>query len=175
MNVRQEGLGICQKCGTPVMQAVNQPGVAGLCFGCSADAEPKTGRTVIVHESKEEKAQTGHATLSPTISSIEVVEHTVGEASALPKDPNAIRKAIQGKQKGVSGGVSTVAEIPTSDFAYNIPFNLEELEQGDCLVVLLKRLYDALDNSSFTTIKDAKRVMSLQDAIQKKIDKLRSK
>ena len=54
-----------------------------------------------------------------------------------------------------------------------ITVNVAELEQGDCLVVLLQRLYDALDNSSFTTIKEAKRVMAIQDAISKKIKKIK--
>lgn len=45
MNVKQEGLGKCPKCGTPVMQAVSGQAV---CFGCMADSEPKTGRTVVV-------------------------------------------------------------------------------------------------------------------------------
>lgn len=51
MNIRDEGLGHCQKCGTPIMQTINKPGAKGICFGCAADAEPKTGRTVVVtHE-----------------------------------------------------------------------------------------------------------------------------
>lgn len=174
MNVRQEGLGTCQKCGTPIMQAVNQPGIAGLCFGCVADAEPKTGRTVVVHETKQEQAQAGHQNLTPTLSRIEIVDHTVGEASALPKDPNALRKSIADKAKGTVTMPDTLvaqAQYDPNDLTINV--NVSELEQGDCLVVILQRLYDALDNSSFTTIKEAKRVMAIQEAITKKVNKLK--
>jgi hypothetical protein len=174
MNIRQEGLGTCQKCGTPIMQAINQPGIAGLCFGCSADAEPKTGRTVVVTETQQEKAQSGHQTLAPTLSKIEIVDHTVGKASALPKDPDAIRKAIAEK---AGGNLPMVAiqetAIPLDPNDLTVQVSIAELEQGDCLVVLLQRLYDALDNSSFTTIKEAKRVMSIQEAINKKIKKIK--
>ena len=173
MNVRQEGLGCCQKCGTPIMQAVNQPGIVGLCFGCSADAEPKTGRTVVVTESQQESARSGHLTLSPTLSKIEVVEHIVGTSSALPKDPEAVRKAIANKAKGVQSMSDGITDCEKQGlYSLNrltICIDIDELEQGDCLVVLLQRLYDALDNSSFTTIKEAKRVMTIQEAIQKKI------
>jgi hypothetical protein len=155
------------------MQAVNQPGIAGLCFGCSADAEPKTGHTVVVHESKEEKAQSGHATLSPTLTKIEMVEHLVGEASALPKDPNAIRKSIADKAKGITMPTVSETAVEYNPNTLVVSVTVDELEQGDCLVVLLQRLYDALDNSSFTTIKEAKKVMAIQDAITKKINKIK--
>jgi hypothetical protein len=173
MNIRQEGLGVCQKCGTPIMQAVNQPGVAGLCFGCSADAEPKTGRTVVVHESKQEQAQAGHQSLTPTLSKIEIVDHNVGQASALPKDPDAVRKAIADKAKGTVTMPDTKSVLPDDPNDLTINVNVAELEQNDCLLVLLQRLYDALDNSTFTTIKEAKRVMAIQEAITKKISKIK--
>lgn len=46
MNIKQVGHGTCPKCATPMMGGANGP----VCFGCMADAEPKTGRTVVVTE-----------------------------------------------------------------------------------------------------------------------------
>lgn len=53
MDVKQEGLGSCPICGTPVMQALGQGVTNGVCFGCLEKDAIKTGRNVVVTESDE--------------------------------------------------------------------------------------------------------------------------
>lgn len=149
MNIRDEGLGHCQKCGTPIMQTINKPGVKGVCFGCMADGEPKTGKTVVVtHE--EGTGLDGRVT-------IETVPHDVKAASPVV----------------ATGPKTTVPIKPAKAGEVQVSVTLEELSKGDALIVLLNRLNDALDNMPFSTMKDAKLVMAIQAGIERKLSKLK--
>jgi len=164
MNVQSEGLGSCQHCGSPIMQAIGQPGIKGVCLGCQVAAQPKTGRTVVVRSESGEGTALGKVTL-------EEVEHTPGSVSALPKDPAAVRKAIIDKAN--NKGVSVPIEGPSSIIIMNddrikIEFTVQDLTHGGIVNTLLQLTYEAIDNMPpFKTLKETKKAIKLQEDIEK--------
>lgn len=160
MNVREEGLGICGKCGTPIMQAIGQPGVKGVCFGCKGDGEEKTGRTVRV------VSETGEGLLGKVVT--EELDHVVGEASRVVANPEAVREAL--KQKAEAKGVAPVqAQVRVADrpALITVQFSIDELAQSGIVPTLLQLAYDAIDNMPpFPTMKETKRAIKLQEDIE---------
>ena len=159
MNVQQEGLGLCQKCGTPIMQAINQPGVKGMCFGCSEDGKPKTGHTTRV------ASETG-AGLAGRVE-LEELEHSVGVASHVVHDVDAVRKAIADKAKGI-GVTKTLQPAPSSSSELIITVSIEELLSHGITTTLLQLAYDAIDNMPpCPTLKETKKAIRLQEDIER--------
>lgn len=161
MNVQQEGLGLCTRCGSPIMQAIGQPGIKGVCLGCRASAEPKTGRTVVVTSETGEGTELGRVTLQE-------VEHQPGAVSPLPKDPEAIRKSIMDKAnaKGI-GGFEQLAVTVDVEGTINIKLTVDELMENGIVLVLLQSLYDAIDSMPpGKTIKETKRMIKLQEDVE---------
>ncbi len=160
MNVQSEGLGNCRLCGGPVMQAIGQPGVKGVCLACQAGAQPKTGHTVVVTSESGEGTALGKVTLQQ-------VEHNVGSDSALPKDPAAIRKAIMDKAN--AKGMSPLQEqlFPVPDGTIRIEFTVQDLTSNGIVTTLLQLAYDAIDNMPpFKTLKETKKAIKLQEDIE---------
>lgn len=164
MNIQQEGLGNCATCGSPIMKAIGQPGIKGVCLGCQAAAQPKTGKTVVV------TGETGEGSALGRVQTQEV-EHNPGVASALPKDPDAVRKAIQDKAnaKGITP-MPTVTAVPLpppeNDGKVHLALSIEELEEG-VVPALLHATYDAIDNMPpFKTLKETKKAIKVQETIE---------
>lgn len=167
MNIQQEGLGICSRCGTPIMQAINQPGVKGVCFGCQADGQAKTGRTVIVTN------EIGAGALGRV--ETQEVEHQVNPASPLVKDVAAVRAAIAAKAeaKGVAPMPTPVALEPEPQGTVTVKVTIDELHKGDVLVTLLHAIYDGIDNMPpFKTLKETKKAIAVQEAIEAQLAKI---
>ncbi len=94
----------------------------------------------------------------------EEVEHGVGGASALPKDPNAVRKAIMDKAnaKGV------VPPVPDPNDTIQIAVTFHQLYMDGIVTTLLQATYDAIDNMPpFKTLKETKKAIKLQEDIEK--------
>ncbi len=163
MNVQQEGLGSCTKCGTPIMQTIRQPGMKGICFGCAEDGKPKTGKTVVI------KSETGEGTALGKVT-LEQVEHNPGESSALPKDPEGLRKSIMDKAsaKGVATPVTVhPVDLPISEGTIRIEFTVQDLTDNGIVNSLLQLAYDAIDNMPpFKTLKETKKAIKLQEDIE---------
>lgn len=165
MNVQQEGLGVCTRCGTPIMQAIGQAGRKGICFGCAEDGKPKTGRTVVV------TSETGEGTALGSVK-LQEVEHNPGAASALPSDPAAVRKAIIDKANA-KGVTQVPVQEPQKDGFVNegkirIEFTIEDLTESGIVNSLLQLTYDAIDNMPpFKTLKETKKAIKLQEDIER--------
>jgi len=172
MNIQQEGLGVCTRCGTPIMQAIGQAGRKGICFGCAEDGKPKTGRTVVV------TSETGEGTALGSVK-LQEVDHNPGASSALPKDPEGLRKAIMDKAnaKGVAP-TPILPPLPPTHEGLNAPHehvetdslciwvSLKELEGDFSLGTILDKIYDAIDNlPPGKTLKETKRLIALQDKV----------
>lgn len=158
MNVQQEGLGLCQKCGTPIMQAINQPGVKGMCFGCSEDGKPKTGHTTRV------ASETGTGLAGRV--ELEELEHSVGAASHIVHDVDAVRKAIAEKAKGVVMPTAVVEPPPNGELTITV--SIEELLVHGITTTLLQLTYDAIDNMPpCATLRETKKAIRLQEDIDR--------
>lgn len=165
MNVQQEGLGCCTKCGTPIMQAINQPGVKGVCFGCQADGEVKHGRSVVV------TSETGEG-LSGKVE-LQEVEHIVTPSSKLV-NADAVRKAIAAKAEG-KGVSMPVQESVMNSGDIVIRLTVDELTKHGIVTTLLQSAYDAIDSMPpFATLRETKRAIKLQEDIERLL-KLNSK
>lgn len=148
INVQQEGLGVCQIHGTAIMQAINQPGIKGLCFACVEDAKPKTGKTVVV------KSETG--SVKPERTAPEgKVEIEVVDANTVVEP---VAKAVP-LPRPTPGGVT-------------IRLTIDELYEPDIIRTLLVKINEGIDNMPPpATIKEAKRIFVLQEQIEKLISK----
>lgn len=164
MNVQSEGLGCCSRCGTPIMQAIGQPGKKGVCFGCMADGEEKHGRTVVV-TSETGEGLSGKVTLQE-------VEHVLTPSSKLV-DPVATRLAIEAKAnaKGVApmtqATPTQVAQEPAIAGDIVIRLSVDDLASGGVVATLLQAAYDAIDGMPpFKTLRETKRAIKLQEDIE---------
>ena len=154
MNIRQEGMGLCQKCNTPIMQTINQPGVAGICFACMADGQPKTGKTVVV-KSEAGDTKLGAGPITGTVE-LQEVEHTVAEGNKTPmvvKKPVIVPDAVV-QPTLISGSVTLVVTV-------------DELHDANIIKTLLQKIYDGIDNAPpAPTLKEQKRAIKLQDRLE---------
>lgn len=153
MNPKQIGLGVCAIHKTPILGAINQPGISGVCFECQEEAKPKTGRTVVV------KRETGDMKASSTAPDgrveFEDVTDQQGQSVVGVAQQDAIRREMIAKAK--PSGITVV-------------LTLDELFQPDIVRTLLVRIYDGIDDMAPpATIKEAKRVFGLQEKIEKLI------
>lgn len=153
MNIKQEGLGVCQIHGTAIMQAINQPGVKGVCFACVEDAKPKTGRTVVVKsETGETKAMTG-----------------------APEGKVEI-EVVNGVPVHVDKPKGEIVSVPRLANHISIHVTIEELEQPDVIRTLLQKVNEGIDEMPPpSTIKEAKRIFKLQERIEEVIKSMESK
>lgn len=161
MNVQQEGLGLCQKCGTPIMQAINQPGIKGVCFGCKADGEEKHGRTVVV------TGETGEG-LSGRVT-LEEVEHQLTPSSPIVKDPDKVRAEIAARAAAKGAAPMPVAQpaLPLPSGEIVIRLTVDDLMTSGIVTTLLQCTYDAIDAMPpFPTLKETKRAIKLQEDIE---------
>lgn len=153
MNIKQEGLGVCPTHGTAIMQAINQPGVKGVCFACVEDAKPKAGRTVVV------KSETGETKAMTSAPEGKVEIEVVGAA---PVDGVTTSPGKAG------------AALRTNSIA--IYMSVDELEQADMIRTLLQKVNEGIDEMPPpSTIKEAKRIFKLQERIEEVIKSMESK
>lgn len=161
MNVQQEGLGCCTKCGTPIMQAINQPGVKGVCFGCKADGEVKTGRTVVVTKEIGEGLQ-GRV-------EFEEVEHQLTPSSRVVNNPDQVRADIAAKA-ALKGATPMPVAIPVQDEPTGeivIRLTVDDLTSNGVVTTLLQSAYDAIDSMPpFKTLRETKKAIKLQEDIE---------
>lgn len=156
------------------MQAIGQPGVKGVCFACQEDAKPKTGKTVVVTSESGEGTALGKVTFKE-------VDHNPGQASALPKDPNAVRKAIMDKAKRQTMNPELFEKL---DKGLDQTTPLDEVIirttishlSGNVIENLLDAAFEAIDNMPpGTTLKETKRMIQVQDKISALLYKYKSK
>src|SRR6185295_19772015 len=148
MNIRQEGMGLCTKCNTPIMQTIGQPGIAGICFACMADGQPKTGRTVVV-KSEEGDTKLGAGPINGKVE-LEEVEHTVAAGN---KTPMVAKKPVPVETPAPAVSTGTIVLVVTVD----------ELHEADIIKTLLQKIYDGIDNAPpAPTLKEQKRAIKLQ-------------
>lgn len=153
MNPKQIGLGICATHKTPILGAINQPGIAGVCFECQEEAKPKTGRTVVV---RRETGDTKATTAAPDGKvELEDVTDQHGQSVVGVARQDAIR--VEQIAKGRAAGI-------------NVFLTLDEMFQPEIIRTLLTKVYDGIDDMPPpATIKEAKRVFGLQEKIEKLI------
>lgn len=150
MNIRQEGMGLCTKCNTPIMQTINQPGVAGICFACMADGQPKTGRTVVV-KSEDGDTKLGAGPITGKVE-LEEVEHTVAKGNVTAHVPPVLSAKVQPTL--ISGSVTLVVTV-------------DELHDANIIKTILQKIYDGIDNAPpASTLKEQKRAIKLQDRLE---------
>lgn len=170
MNVKSMGLGDCQKCGSPIMGAINQPGIAGVCFACQQDALPKTGQSIVItEETGDLNASKPGAVPGGKVKAV-FVQHTVGESSPVVKNPEAVRKQIA--EKAVAKGAISMEDPQSDTFTVHLSVAVDELCEGNILLILLKKAYDGLDDLPSGTIKTAKRIIRVQEKIEATIASL---
>lgn len=143
MNIKNDaGNGRCPTCKGRLM---SQTGSSDLiCFNCLDSDKPKTGHTIVVKE---------NSTKGPT------------------EDPKVeitlVREGVPMEQP------MTVPELPVEvktqpgDKCITITVSLEELETDHFIGTLLKKAYEALDELPAGTVKETKRVIHIQDRIDK--------
>lgn len=156
MNIRQEGMGLCQKCNTPIMQTINQPGVAGICFACMADGQPKTGRTVVV-KSEDGDIKLGAGPINGKVE-LEEVTHTVAAGS---KTPMVTRKPAL-----VVPDAETHALVQATQ-GVTLHVTIDELHDANIIKTILQKIYDGIDNAPpAPTLKEQKRAIKLQERLE---------
>ena len=164
MNIRQEGMGLCKKCNTPIMQTINQPGVAGICFACMADGQPKTGRTVVVTK-EDGDVKLGAGPLAGKVELLEV-DHTVAEGS---KTPMVVVKKPAGE---------VVQYVAPQNLPQGITLHvtIDELHETDILKTILQKIYDGIDNAPpAPTLREQKRAIKLQERLEVLIKNMEKK
>lgn len=128
------------------MEAINQPGIKGVCFACTEDAKPKTGRTVVV------KSETGDTKAGVGMPDGKVEYDVVDERAVQEKPVRAVTPTLS-----PAGGIT-------------VRLTMDELYSNEIVKVLLTKIYEGLDNMAPpATIKEAKRVFGLQEKIEKLI------
>jgi len=142
------GSGICQKCGNIKVQMGD--GIA-RCLDHDVVDNPPSGKVVTV-------ADPGDAEMMKVLKEsgvrIEKGDSTNAPKTAGKAAPVATIKKVQS------------SELPKSD-GLSVGVSLEELEAGGFVATVMQKVYDALDEMSFTTMKDAKRVMKVQEKIER--------
>jgi hypothetical protein len=129
------------------METINQPGMKGICFGCYANALPKTGRTVVV------KSETGDLTQpkGPITGRVEMAE--------VPHAPSNVKEKPMNEEP-----VGVVV----------IKMTIDELSKPDLLWTVLNAIYNGIDEMPpFKTLKETKRAIRIQENITEELHKLR--
>lgn len=165
MNVQQEGLGICGKCGAPIMQAIGQGNKKGVCLACEEAAKPKTGQTIVITK----ESGTG---LEGGVEGV-FVKHDPDSTPTVTKTDSTPLQTKSGSTSSATKDLSNPT-VNKDVGRITLQFTLEDLEKPNILLTIMQALYDGIDNlPPPPTLKETKKAIAIQGVIEKQIAKLK--